>query len=206
MTSVAVLADENERHEPEIDMFASMSGKCSTLKVADRDFGCTTVAFSHNPGGRSGFTVPLNDPDDESHIITFSGEKSKREQENLYELSIDRMMLKSKDRPKVDGLPTPAIEPSTGTCKQVGNFAKQQVSSVSCNAADGNGRKYEFQFESDGTPIKVRLIRVADTAQEEQRVKAIAAHVEQMKCRHQADVEGVLPRDRTAFILKCMEE
>ena len=106
-----------------------MTGKCSTLKVAERDFSCTTVAFSHSPGGRSGFTVPLNDPDDDAHIITFSGEKSKREQDNLYELAIDRMLLKSKDRPKVDGLPTPAVELSTGTCRQIGNFATQQVSS-----------------------------------------------------------------------------
>jgi hypothetical protein len=204
--SVAAFAEENERHGPEIDMFASMSGKCSTLKVAERDFSCSTVAFSHSPGGRSGFTVPLNDPDDESHIITFSGEQSRREQENLYELSIDRMLLKSKDRPKVDGLPTPSVELSTGMCKQVGNFAAQQVSSVSCSAADGNGRKYEFQFESDGSPIRVRMIRVADTVVEEQRTKVLATHMEQLKCRQQAVVEGVLPRDRTAFILKCMEE
>lgn len=206
VTSVAVFADETERHGPEIDMFASMSGKCSTLKIAERDFSCTTVAFSHSPGGRSGFTVPLNDPDDDSHIITFSGEKSKRERDNLYELSIDRMLLKSKDRPKVDGLPTPSVELSTGTCKQIGNFATQQVSSVSCNAADGNGRKYEFQFELDGSPIRVRMIRVADTVAEERRTKALAAHMEQLKCREQAVHEGVLPRDRTAFILKCMEE
>ena len=206
ITAVAVAADENERAGPEIDMFASMSGKCSMLKVAERDFSCTTVAFSHSPGGRSGFTVPLNDPDDEAHIITFSGEKSKREQENLYELAVDRMLLKSKDRPKVDGLPTPAVELSTGTCKQVGNFATQQVSSVTCNAADSNGRKYEFQFESDGSPIKVRMIRVADNVVEEQRTKALSAHMEQLKCRQQAIVQGVLPRDRTAFILKCMED
>jgi hypothetical protein len=206
MTSVAVFADENERHGPEIDMFVSMSGKCSTLKVAERDFSCSTVAFSHSPGGRSGFTVPLNDPEDDSHIITFSGEKSKREQDNLYELSIDRMMLKSKDRPKVDGLPMPSVELSTGMCKQIGNFATQQVSSVSCNAADGNGRKYEFQFESDGSPIKVRMIRVADTVVEEQRSKVLAAHMEQLKCRQQAVSQGILPRDRTAFILRCMEE
>jgi hypothetical protein len=206
MSSVGVFADETERHEPEIDMFASMTGKCSTLKVAGRDFSCTTVAFSHSPGGRSGFTVPLNDPDDDSHIITFSGEKSKREQDNLYELSIDRMLLKSKDRPKVDGLTTPSVELSTGMCKQIGNFATQQVSSVSCNAADENGRKYEFQFESDGSPIKVRMIRVVDAVVEEQRTKVLAAHMEQLKCRQQAVVQGVLPRDRTAFILKCMEE
>src|SRR4051812_16681223 len=171
VVSSAVLADEAERRGPEIDVFASMSGKCSFLKVAESDYSCTTVAFSHSPGGRSGFTVPLNDPNDESHIITFSGEKAKREQDNQYELSIDRMLLKSKDRPKVDGLPTPAVEPSTGVCKQVGNFAKQQVSSIACSAVAANGRKYEFQFESDGSPIKVRMIRVADTAQEERRVK-----------------------------------
>jgi hypothetical protein len=204
--SDALLADAVERLEPEIDMFASMSGKCSTLKVAESDFACTTVAFSHSPGGRSGFTVPLNDPNDESHIITFSGDKAKREQDNRYELTIDRILLKSKDRPKVDGLPTPAVEPSTGLCRQIGNFAAQQVSSVACSAVDANGRKYELQFESDGTPIKVRMIRVAETAVEERRVKAVAAHIEQLKCRQKAVVQGILPRDRTAFILQCMEE
>ena len=80
------------------------------------------------------------------------------------------------------------------------------ISSVTCNAADGKGRKYEFQFESDGSPIKVRMIRVADTVVEEQRTKALAAHVEQMKCQQQAVHEGVLPRHRSTFILKCMEE
>ena len=206
MTSVTAFADEVERHEPDLDMFASMTGKCSTLKVAELDFSCTTVAFSHSPGGRSGFTVPLNDPEDDSHIITFSGERSRREQDNLYELSIDRMLLKSKDRPKVDGLPTPSVEPSDGTCRQIGNFATQRVSSISCNATDGNGRKYQFQFESDGSPIRVTMIRVADTATEQRRAKALAAHMVQLRCQQQAVVQGVLPRDRTAFILQCMEE
>jgi hypothetical protein len=201
IASVALLADE-----PEIDMFASMAGKCSTLKVEERDFACTSVAFSHSPGGRSGFTVPLNDPDDDTHIITFSGEKARREQDNLYELSIDQMMLKSKDRPKVDGLPLPSVELSTGTCKQIGNFATRQVSSVSCIATDGKGRKYELQFESDGSPIKVMMIRAADPAAEERHAQVLAAHIEQLKCRQMANVQGVLPRDLTAFILRCMEE
>jgi hypothetical protein len=187
-------------------MFASMAGKCSTLKVAERDFACSSVAFSHSPGGRSGFTVPLNDPDDATHIITFSGEKARREQDNLYELSIDQMMLKSKDRPKVDGLPLPSVELSTGTCKQIGNFATQQVSSVSCIAIDGKGRKYELQFESDGSPIRVMRIRAADPAAEERRAQVVAAHIEQLKCRQMANVQGILPRDLTAFILRCMEE
>ena len=168
-------------------MFASMASKCSTLKVADRDFACTSVAFSHSPGGRSSFIVPLNDPDDDTHIITFSGEKSK-------------------DRPKADGLPIPSVELSTGTCRQIGKFAMQQVSSVSCIATDEKGRKYEVQFESDGSPIKVRMIRASDPATEERHAKMIAAHVEQLKCRQMAEVQGVLPRDRTAFILRCMED
>ena len=208
-----LVADETERHEPDIDMFAAMAGRCSTLKVAERDFVCTTVAFFHSPGGRSSFTVPLNDPDDDSHIITFSGEKSRRERDNLYELSIDQMLLKSKDRPKVDGLPVPSVVLSTGMCKQIGNFAAQQVSSITCDATDANGNKYELQFESDGSPIRVHVIAVSDStvsapnpAANAARAKALAAHIEQLKCRHMADAQGVLPRDRTDFILRCMEE
>src|SRR5580692_6913618 len=136
-----LIADETERHEPDVDMFASMAGKCSTLKVAERDFVCATVAFFHSPGGRSSFAVPLNDPDDDSHIITFSGQKSKRAQDNLFELSIDQMLFKSKDRPKVDGLPAPSVVLSTGICQQIGNFAAQRVSSVTCEATDANGNK-----------------------------------------------------------------
>jgi hypothetical protein len=211
--SDTLVADETERHEPDVDMFASMTGKCSALKVAERDFVCKTVAFFHTPGGRSSFTVPLNDPDDDSHIITFSGEKSKREQDNQYELSIDRMLLKSKDRPKVDGLPVPSVVLSTGTCKQIGNFAAQQVSSISCDATDANGTKYGLQFESDGSPIRVQMISVSaptisvsDPAAEAARSKALAAHIEQLKCRQMADAQGILPRDRTDFILRCMEE
>lgn len=191
--------------EIEVDVFASMAGKCSTLKIAERDFACTSVAFSHSPGGRSGFTVPLNDPDDDTHIITFSGENGRRTDNDVYELPIDRMLLKSKDSPKEDGLPTPAIEPSTGTCKQVGNFVTQHVSSVSCMASDGKGRKYQLQFESDGSPIVVKMIRLADP-DEQQRSKVLASHIEQLKCRHKAEAQGVLPRDRTEFILRCMEE
>lgn len=192
--------------EIEIDVFASMAGKCSTLKIAERDFSCTSVAFSHSPGGRSGFTVPLNDPDDDSHIVTFSGENGKRGQEHVYELTIDRMLLKSKDSPKEDGLPTPTVEPSTGKCTQIGNFATQHVDGVSCFASDSKGTKYELRFESDGSPITVRRIRVADPELEAERESVVATHIEQLKCRHKADVEGILPRDRAEFVLRCMEE
>jgi hypothetical protein len=38
------------------------------------------------------------------------------------------------------------------------------------------------------------------------RAKALAAHIEQLKCRQMAEAQGILPRDRTDFILKCMDE
>src|SRR5207248_560614 len=82
------------------------------LKVAGRDFACRAVAFFHGEQGRANFTIALDDPTDDSHIITFSGQNSRREQDNLYELQIDRMLLNSRHRPRVDGLPVPFVESS----------------------------------------------------------------------------------------------
>jgi hypothetical protein len=48
-------------------------------------------------------------------FVTFSGEHGVRSQDNLYDLSIDEIQLKSSDRPKLDGLPVPLIELSAGS-------------------------------------------------------------------------------------------
>ncbi len=152
-------ANELKPQEPDTDLFALMSGSCSTLKVAGRDFACRTVAYAHSTRGRAYFTIALDDPADHSHIISFSGENGRRTDENLYELPVDRMLLNSKGRPKVDGLPVPVVELSAGSCTQLGNFAAGQVSSIACSAVDKNGRRYEMRFESDGSPITVRRVR-----------------------------------------------
>ena len=159
MATPAVASDELQRQEPDTIVFAMMSGKCSTLKVAGRDFTCRAVAFFQTEEGRANFTVALDDPNDDSHIITFSGDNGRRPEANLYELPIDRMLLKSKDRPKADGLPVPSIESTAGMCTQVGNFVTLEVSSVSCTATDKNGKKYELQYQSDGAPMAVRRIK-----------------------------------------------
>jgi hypothetical protein len=194
--------NETKPQEPDADIFALMSGKCSTLKIAGRDFACRAVAFFHSEQGRTNFTIALDDPTDDSHVVSFSGENGRREQDNLYELPIDRMLLNSKDRPKVDGLPVPFVELSAGICKQLGNFATRQVSSISCTATDKNGKKYELQFESDGSPMIVRRVRQYSLT----AVKRRAKQTEQLECRYKADVAKVLPRDRTAFILGCLAE
>jgi hypothetical protein len=152
-------ANEIKPQEPDTDLFALMSGKCPTLKVAGRDFACRTVAYAHSTRGRAYFTIALDDPADHNHIISFSGENGRRTQDNLYELTVDRMLLNSKHRPKVDGLPVPYVEVSAGMCTQLGNFAAGQVSSIACTATDKNGKKYELRFESDGLPITVRRVR-----------------------------------------------
>ncbi len=144
---------------PDIDLYALMSGTCRTVKVDGHDFPCKTVAYFHSEKGRAHFTVALDDPADESHIIAFSGLNGRRSMQNVYELPIDRMLLNSKHRPKVDGIPVPSAQTSSGVCRQVGNFAMLKVTSVTCSAKDDRGRAYELQFVSDGTPITLRRVR-----------------------------------------------
>jgi len=155
----ALAQDQLPRPEPDTIIFAMMSGKCRTFKVGGRDLPCRAVAFSQTEEGRANFTLAINDPKDDSHIITFSGDNGRRPDPNVYELPIDRMLLKSKDRPKLDGLPVPSIELATGLCRQVGNFVTLELSSISCTAVDQNGKKYELQYQSDGTPMAVRRIK-----------------------------------------------
>jgi hypothetical protein len=152
-------SDELPRPEPDTIIFAMMSGRCSTFKVAGRDFACRAVAFFQTEEGRANFTVALDDPSDDSHTITFSGDNGRRPDANVYELPIDRMLLKSKDRPKADGLPVPFVESTAGLCTQVGNFVTLELSSISCTAVDRNGKKYELHYQSDGAPMAVRRIK-----------------------------------------------
>ena len=153
------VTDNPKQQEPVTTVLALMSGRCSVLKVAGRDFRCRAVAFFQTDEGRANFVVALDDPSDEAHIITFSGDNGVRTLDNLYELPIDRMLVRSRNRPKVDGLPAPLIEASTGRCTQLGNFAMRQVSSISCSATEINGKKYDLKYESDGSPIALRRIR-----------------------------------------------
>jgi hypothetical protein len=226
---IILVSNETRSPEPDADLFALMSGSCSTLKIAGGDFKCKAVAFVHSQQGRTNFTIALDDPADDSHVISFSGEKGQRK-DNLYELPVDRMLLSSKDRPRVDGLPVPAVELTAGICRQLGDFAAGQVSSISCIATDKSGKSYELQFESDGLPITVRRIRLstptirqhpnAELGLTQQLVepnavppeyreageKRRAAQFTQLECRQRAAAAKVLPRDRTAYIVQCLTE
>jgi hypothetical protein len=154
----AAVVGEPKTEPLNTDLLALMAGKCSTLNIAGRNYACRTVAYVHSVQGRVNFTIAVDDLADENHIISFSGENGERTAENLYDLKIDRMLLNSKSRPKVDGLPVAATVTSSGRCVQLGNFATGHVSSVVCSATDTNGMKYELRFESDGSPVLVRRV------------------------------------------------
>jgi hypothetical protein len=198
----SLAAGATERDEPDIDMYAHISGKCTTLRIAGHDFGCKAVAYFHGQQGRAHFTIVLDDPRDASHIISFSGEKGSREQDNVYELQVDRMLLNSKERPKVDGLPVPLVESSTGSCRQLGIISTRRISSISCTATTKDGKKYELQFVSDGEPVTLRRIRQSSLEEEKARVKK----AEQLECRRKAHVAKILPRDWTAYVIRCLTD
>ncbi|MFN5666337.1 MAG: hypothetical protein ACK47P_03720, partial [Bradyrhizobium sp.] len=82
----------------DVDLYALMSGTCRNVSIAGRSYTCKAVAYFHTLRGRSEFTVVLDDPADKSHIVSFSGESTERTQDNLFELAVDRMLLKSSDR------------------------------------------------------------------------------------------------------------
>src|ERR1700722_18385188 len=71
---------ECKRQKPTTDICVLISVKSSTLRIAGRDFACRAVAFFHSEQGRANFTIALDDPADNSHVISFSGETSRREQ------------------------------------------------------------------------------------------------------------------------------
>jgi hypothetical protein len=145
-------ASAEPKQEPDTVAFALMSGKCSTLKIGGSEFGCKAVSFYQTEVGRANFTIVLDDPTDDRHIITFSGDNGHRDNES-YDLPIDRMLLKSKENPTdTDGLPVAAVETSSGKCRQLGSFITGQISNISCNATDRNGKIYQLEFKSDGTP------------------------------------------------------
>jgi hypothetical protein len=65
-----------------------------------------------------------------------------------------------------------------------------------------NGKKYELKFESDGSPMTVRRLRQYALPTEVRRARQIA----QLKCRLKVGAANILPRDQTAYIIRCLEE
>lgn len=199
---LATPAAADKQQDYDIDLIVTMSGRCSTLKIAGRDLACRAVKYFHSRAGRGYFTIAIDDPTDNSHIVSFSGENARREGDSLFELTIDQMLLNSKDRPKVEGLRVPLVEASTGTCRQIGILSSGKISKISCTAVDRNGKKYELQFDSDNRPVFMQRISQGPLVPEKRRTRLR----ELFECRRKAVMANVLPRDSTSWIIQCLEE
>ena len=139
-------------------MIVTFSGKCATFRVAGQNLPCRAVKYFHGQGGRAYFTIAIDDPTDKGHILSFSGEKARREKNDFYELTIDQMLLNSKERPRVNAVRVPLVKQANGICRQFGDIEKKRITAVSCVATDKDGLKYELQFEADGEPALVQTI------------------------------------------------
>jgi hypothetical protein len=201
LAAPAAAAGEQQQ-DYDIDLIVTMSGRCSVLRIAGRDLACRAVKYFHSRGGRAYFTIAIDDASDNSHIVSFSGENARREGDNFYELTVDQMLLNSKERPKVEGLRVPLAEPSSGTCRQTGTLVTGKISKISCLAADKGGKKYELQFDSDDQPVTLQRISTTPLPTEKRRTRLRNL----FECRRQAVAANVLPRDSASYIIQCLEE
>lgn len=196
---VAVAADEQTY---DIDLVVGLSGRCTIFRAAGQNLPCRAVKYFHGESGRAYFTAAVDDPADRGRIVSFSGDKSRRDKSDFYELTIDRVLLNSRERPLVDGIRVPRVEASSGLCKQSGDIESKQIKSVSCLATDREGRIYELQFEADGQPATLQKItrEPLESVRRRARLKALKA------CRAKATEAQILPRDKTAYIIQCLEQ
>jgi TonB family protein len=141
------------------ELAAFMAGKCNSASVGGQTMSCKYAAYSLTKSGRSNFKIALEDSEDARRAIAFSGIEAKKPQSDIYEVSIDKILLYSKDRPKDEGEIDPLMKAAAGTCRQVGDFARRKLSNLTCAATDEAGQVYSVDFGSDGSPIKVRSDR-----------------------------------------------
>jgi len=191
-------ADENY----DIDLIVGFSGKCVTFRVAGQNLPCRAVKYFHGESGRAYFTIAVDDPADKGRIVSFSGDKARRDRNDFYELTVDQVLLNSREQPLAGGVRVPRVEPSSGLCKQLGDVDSKQIKSVSCVATDTAGKVYELQFQADGQPATVQKITREPLESVRRRARLRALSV----CRIKAVEAQILPRDTAAYIIQCLEQ
>lgn len=197
-----VVSIANDKENYDIDLIVGLSGKCTTFRVAGQNLPCRAVKYFHGESGRAYFTIAIDDPADKGRIVSFSGDKARRDRNDFYELTIDQVLLNSRERPLVGGVRVPRVEPSSGMCKQTGDIESKQIKSVSCVATDKAGLTYELQFQADGQPATVQKItrEPLESVRRRARLRALKA------CRTKAAEAQILPRDATAYIIQCLQQ
>src|SRR5436190_17762935 len=78
-----VVAIANDDGNYDIDLIVGLSGRCTTFRVADQNLPCRAVKYFHGESGRAYFTVAIEDPADKGRIVSFSGDKSRRDRNDF---------------------------------------------------------------------------------------------------------------------------
>lgn len=197
---VVAVAKDDENYD--IDLIVGFSGKCTIFRVAGQNLPCRAVKYFHGESGRAYFTIAVDDPADKGRIVSFSGDKARRASNDFYELTVDQVLLNSRERPLAGGVRVPRVEPAGGSCKQAGDIESKQIRSISCVATDRAGQTYELQFEADGQPATMQKItrEPLESVRRRARLRALKA------CRIRAAEAQILPRDTTAYIIQCLEQ
>jgi hypothetical protein len=197
---VVPIAKDDDNYD--IDLIVGFTGKCTMFRVAGQNLPCRAVKYFHGESGRAYFTIAVDDPADKGHIVSFSGDKARRERNDFYELTIDQVLLNSRQRPLAGGVRVPRVEPSNGVCQQNGDIDSKQIKSVSCVATDRDGKVYELQFQADGQAATVQKItrEPLESVRRRARLRALKA------CRGRAAEAQILPRDTAAYIIQCLEQ
>src|SRR6202008_4700128 len=74
-----ILAATDEETTYDIDLVVGLSGKCTVFRAAGRNLPCRAVQYFHGEIGRAFFPIAVDDPADKGRIVSFSGDKSRRD-------------------------------------------------------------------------------------------------------------------------------
>jgi len=142
----------------DIDVAAFMSGKCSSTSLGEH-LDCKHAVYALTRNGRVSFRIVLEDREKARQAVVFAGAEASKPQGDTYQVSIDQIRLYLKALPKPEGTVDNPVKAVTGTCKQIGDFSRRKLSRLSCSASEEGGQVYAVEFESDGSPIKVKSER-----------------------------------------------
>ncbi|RTL67099.1 MAG: hypothetical protein EKK42_15075 [Pseudonocardiaceae bacterium] len=176
-------------------------GKCTFAIKGQQSFTCKGVSFWLFDNGRANFTVAFDDPDDDGHVISFSGQSQPQISKKSYTLVVDRVLLNSQGRPKHNGLPVPQIKGATGICNQTGGSAAGSVQKIMCMASNKQAN-YMLFFESTNLPINILEKKDRQLA-DDRSTTSIVIDKDYISTFWKADAGGIFDVKRGAYVISA---
>lgn len=156
LTLAFLVSDRAPSYSAERVDVGLMTGKCSVLIAAGRDFSDACEGKILNSGhanGRVGFYFFISD----KAVLTISGEDLTNPSADMDETRVDRILLNL----GIEGIP-PSETKALGKCRYANPF-QGVPAKVRCNGTMEDGSPFEAQFLSDGSePRMLSDLELAD--------------------------------------------